>query len=318
MAYNLSAARFSISDGVSQSYMSGIWADLLVSNYVNSSLSSGTEYYDSLKGQIKKLGEQWEEKTKIIEESANEISKKRLESSRKDHPYAAATFAGITINSDKIFYDVLGDSCIFIINRDSDIKVLSTISKDGMFDPYPDYITSKATLRGKWHSGVETIREGFVFMMTDALSEWFINLLKEDHLFAQKLWHIHSHAEFEYLLLKERNRIIEKEKRFALKDDDCALIMLKIPKNHVGIEILHHDDINCFIAAEEESAILNSYPLAEISNHINFQLPDTNKTLLLLPQKGSNIRPLPPNPFILKQLCVRVWKKIISYIIFPK
>lgn len=317
LAINLPAAQFAISDGVSKSYLSSIWADLLVSDYVNSSLSDKILFRDLLKEHVQELGQKWKEKAEIYESSVDEYAKELLKISKHKYSYAAATFAGIKIIDNTLFYEVIGDSCIFLLSNEGNLKSLSTnsISK---FDTYPDYITSKATLRGKWLSGGEKLNSGYVFMMTDALSEWFISQQKIDIQFADKLWQLHSHAEFEYMLQMERSRFVDDKKQYALKNDDCTLVMLKVPATYSGMELVHHDDLTSFIIAEEDEKMPELHPIMKKSepdgSHSPFIPPITSTLFLPLLRPNSHIN-TQRKRFSFKALFYKIWSKILGYVI---
>lgn len=225
-AINQEKNKFSISDGVSKSFFPGIWAELLVNTYVNTSESINFDSPELLL----KLQKEWLEKvTKIV----NKPDQKYFVRNRFNQGgAAAATFVGLSFNADengiyKWESYALGDSFLFFVpdlaenlddNFEGKIDYLSS-KKTFEFDNYPDFFESRnQNHKGKSQRKEGQLQSGIFYLMTDALAEWFI---KEKENARQEINNWKNQDDFE-------RRIEELRKSNLLNNDDSAILIIRI------------------------------------------------------------------------------------------
>lgn len=236
MAFDVSQGRYAISDGVTLSFIPQIWSKTLVNYYV--SKSGG--------------------KLNVTEDLLNEFAKARkqyFQSLSEDELFlvglveeelsvAKATFAGVQINNHVISWQVIGDSCIFIIPADGPMKCISSVTSivdsEGhirmSFNNETDGIYSDGTMAGRFIDGTDSLDSGWIALMTDAVSDWFVKQYNQGNNPIDILLKLESNDDFEEL--------IEKECRMGrMKSDDSCVILINIPpdkgdvlkeeKNHI-------------------------------------------------------------------------------------
>ncbi|MFK8276289.1 hypothetical protein ACI76Y_11530 [Capnocytophaga cynodegmi] len=219
-AFDTKKHRFAISDGVSISFFSEIWSQILVDNYVKDSCEVNSEF-------ISECQREWQEKIEEIVHLPNVKWFVKTKYSKKD--FAAATFIGLEFLQDekKWIAQFIGDSFLFFVPKNcSDFQyVLKYPSKrDFVFDNYPDYLAStENNQRGELHTSVEEkIKEGTFFLMTDALSEWFISEMKKDVKNAVDLLvNIENQEDFLKIIREQRDENL-------LKNDDSTVLIIEV------------------------------------------------------------------------------------------
>ncbi len=222
-AFSTENHRFAISDGVSVSFFSEIWSQILVDNYVKFNKSNNLNFIDECQ-------KQWQQK---IEEIVTKPDVKwfvKSKYSKKD--FAAATLVGLEFFEEKRKWQAqfIGDSFLFFIPKDC-INFEGVIKypeqNNFVFDNYPNYLASiENNHRGEQHiSAEEEITEGFFFLMTDALSEWFISELKKDVKEAVKtLTDLKNQNDFLEIVQTKRDENV-------LKNDDSAILIIEVIDN---------------------------------------------------------------------------------------
>ncbi|WP_053976575.1 hypothetical protein [Mangrovimonas xylaniphaga] len=246
-AINEKVHKFAISDGVSKSFFPKVWADVLVSNWVNNQWESDSDFISSCQ-------EDWLNKvTKIAERSDTKWFTKNA-FNRKEP--GLATFVSLRFFKKKKEWfwkaHALGDSYLFFVpsnlkNFESDVLKLSSKSEPIEFDNFPDYLSSRSTTnhKGEHKPLSETLSEGIFFLMTDALAEWFINE-KENAIHKIEVWQ--NQTEFERFISKER---LSKK----LGNDDSAILAIKIEddkKDDLTYDSVKISDINALIEIQQK------------------------------------------------------------------
>lgn len=228
IAFDVSQGRFAISDGVTQSFIPQIWSKILVNYYVS---KSG-------------------EKLIVTEDLLNEFAKARkqyLQSLSEDElflvglveeefPDAKATFAGVQIKNHDISWQVIGDSCIFIIPADGPLKCISSVASivdsEGHiqmgFGNETDYLISNGTIKGSIAEGTDSLNSGWISLMTDAVSDWFVKQYNQGNNPIDVLLKLESNDDFEELIEKECNM-------GRMKSDDSSVILINIPPDENGV-----------------------------------------------------------------------------------
>ena len=222
-AINTSNHKFSVSDGVSKSFFPGIWAELLVESFVNT--SGAVDLVNT--GLLKNIQKKWNELVSEIVSRPNQ--KYYVRNFYAEGRSAAATFVGLDFFSDngKLYWEAfaLGDSFLFFVpERIFDLntqfdEIIFISSKTSLeFDNFPDFFDSRNLAnKGKIKQTKHELRAGTFYLMTDALSEWFVTE-KQSALNEIRTWR--SQDQFE-----QRISDLRKDQ---LQDDDSAILIIDI------------------------------------------------------------------------------------------
>lgn len=146
--------------------------------------------------------------------------------------HGAATFVGLELLNHRATWKVLGDSCLFILPDKGFPQCICSdsvkVSDDGKinisFGSHPAQIHSDGQVFGNFATGSdEMIEVGWYVLMSDAISEWFVNQLNEGNNMASALFNLNSNEEFEYLVEREyqANR---------MRSDDCTVLIIRIDR----------------------------------------------------------------------------------------
>lgn len=164
---------------------------------------------------------------------------------------SGATFIGCRLNFDEKCWEyvALGDSCLFFVNKvTGDLTSISSMPNMD-FDCSPNYFSAKGNHNGAIVSGSIPLSDGYLLMMTDALSSWFYKTYPTDHSIVEKIFGLNSHEDF-----KEWRD--EKVLNNELGTDDCTLLMLRMEDaenvEDLKMEILHFDRLEDLASAEQE------------------------------------------------------------------
>lgn len=224
VAVNVGRGRFALSDGVTNSFLPHILSDILTRLFVEegedgqfppSSLpdiffKARNKYLDSLNEDIRILQEMVEE----------------------EFHFSAATFVGISVRNSKITWQILGDSCLFILHQNGKLRCFCsmnvTTTPEGYlqvdFDNYPRQIRSSGEIVGEWIKGEQKIYPGWIVLASDAMSQWIVQKHNEGNNPIPLLWNLNDNQEFETFVDRECH-----ENR--LKSDDESVIIIKISAN---------------------------------------------------------------------------------------
>jgi len=252
IAVNEDAKRFAVTDGVSASYMPEIWAEILATSFVSCSVQADkflSELDDDL---LSVMSNKWQTSVHDIEQQAEGIIAKRYERNRRLFGQAASTLAGISVYNDILHYYVIGDSCIFLVNEDG-FSVYSDVKDEDSFSNTPNYISSSKFVKGEAIVGQAELSQGWLLLMTDALSEWFWHQQKKDSSTVKRLWNIKDQNEFKDFVNTERDRR-------EMNNDDVALLMIKIVEDGcVTIDAEKNPiEVKCTNAREIDSECLSN------------------------------------------------------------
>lgn len=241
IAFDLSRGRFAISDGMTLSFIPHIWSKLLVNQYVSSS-DEKLVVFDGLLIQYEKAKKQF-----LQELDENERYFQKL--AEQEFKHAKATFAGIYVNNHIVSWQIIGDSCVFIVYSSGTIRCVNKMPNDVdsnghilmNFDNHPEYIGSDGTIKGRFVEGKDILDSGWIVMMTDALSSWFVKQHNEGKSPFETLKALTNNADFE--------TFVEKECQAGrLKSDDTSVIFFNIPDDLVKEE----KELDTFISQEND------------------------------------------------------------------
>lgn len=251
-AVNESKLKFAIADGVSKSFFSGIWADLIVKTFVN----DPGELFFNRSELMKRIQDEWLNK---IKEIVNKPEQKYFVKNRFfQGAAAAATFVGLQfIKTDANTYIweafALGDSHLFFVpnksaelNQTNNFKshLISLSSKTSPeFDNYPDFFESRQeNHKGKIKMKTGQLMEGVFYLMTDALSEWFI---RDTEKAIDEIDSWENQIDFE--------KRIENLRSSGMTNDDSAILIIRIEEdgnNELLFDNIDLSDIDKLIQSE--------------------------------------------------------------------
>jgi Protein phosphatase 2C len=166
---DLNSCRFAVADGATESGGSGAWARLLVDSFVF--FSVGPVLWSDWLPPLQRL---W-----LVETDHHFGPAPRhwyLDAQLEQGAYS--TFLGLVLEPDGWYAQAVGDSCLFQVRSGSLIERLP-VQRSTDFGSTPWLVGSRSSSsgvperegwlrRGTWEAGDE------FFLMTDALSEWFL------------------------------------------------------------------------------------------------------------------------------------------------
>lgn len=266
LSIDTTGMRFAVSDGVSKSFLPNIWAHILCHTYTTEKTGNDVDWLNNyVTNLLSADAKKWQTAAEAVMASAPPEKAFRLTRARKQYNVAAATLVGIAIENDTVHYDVIGDSCLFVFSKQSgELVTFSTVDEANGFTNTTDCIVSNGQVAGGWKQGQFLLQEGFILLMTDALSDWFLRAYQKDTSIIDRLWFLDSHEQFMTLVENERDKFDEERQTFSLKDDDVALLMLKVEVGGNGVaEILFIDKLkNDFYpewVSKQEDMILSEF-----------------------------------------------------------
>ena len=235
-----------LSDGMSQSFLQAIWADLLCKEFVGSK-----EWVPSDREALHNIREEWARKCNEHlqeQEKAGNPHTYLIRNAINNKASAGATFIGVRFYKNRLEYWVLGDSCLIHI-KNRIIESLESIisSQEGDFDSFPDFLDSHPTKKSKGtikHGTLSLSKGDILLLVSDPFSDFFYKKVKsgetcEDCI--SQIMDLKSHDDFESLVSGWRND--------GMTNDDSSLIIVEYDNNNDFI-ILNQDDI--YEMSEEE------------------------------------------------------------------
>ena len=221
IAINEEKCRFALSDGVSDSVLPEIWANILTNSFINvdnvelfPTVDMQNEFLLRKEAYISNLDREALYLFKLIE--------KRFRT-------GSATFIGIELNNNILSWQIIGDSCLFLVHEGQPVQCICSnpvvIDKNGhisvKFDNYPNQIHSDGTLCGEWIKGSCSFTNGCLLMMSDAMSAWFIDQYNKGNDPQKQIDSLEDNNEFEIFV----NNLCQCG---LLESDDESVIILNI------------------------------------------------------------------------------------------
>ena len=262
MAMNLEQGRFAVADGVSRSYQPGVWADILCEAFVKSHAKADENWIEQYAvSQMTSDCHSWAQQSEAFLNNGTEDDKFWLQIIRDKYHYAGATLVGIVFADKLLHYNVLGDSCLFLLNKETgELNSYSTIKEQEGFTNHPDFLWSAGNVVGKSKYGQLALSPGYVLLATDKISEWIIKRYAKDHHLIDYLWSLDSHEAFMSLVEESR-------KDNSMDDDDVALMIFQIESEVVeGFELLFCDEMVSLVGQETTTPPLELSPSEHISD----------------------------------------------------
>jgi hypothetical protein len=172
VAVDSARGRFAVADGASESAESGLWARMLVEAFVGAD-------QDQLPwpAWLAPLQEQWAEAVRLPADA--EPLPWFLEGRYRDGAYA--TFLGLELDGPRWQALAVGDSCLFQVR--SRLLAGFPITQSADFHNNPWLIGSRACrdevpLRHALHLAGEWLPGDRLYLMTDALAQWFLSAVE--------------------------------------------------------------------------------------------------------------------------------------------
>lgn len=232
-----------LSDGMSQSVFQKYWAEILVEKF-----TSTRDWIPNLES-VNELSTEWKKKVQdIVEKLKGENNPHWLRAERnlKDGKSAGATFLGLRFNKKEWVCNVLGDSCLILLQNNKIQKIIT--SEDVLaFDNHPDYYDSNPNNTGKGTLKTEKgilLDNEIILLVTDPFSDLLLKHKGTEYeaQLVDKLLTINNHDEFENVVEELRNN--------GMHNDDSTLVVIEPSENDEFI-IKAKDDI-CELSEKEK------------------------------------------------------------------
>jgi hypothetical protein len=213
-AIDIFTGRFAVADGATESAQSGLWAKLLVEAFVKEEIAPGWPDW------IIPLQRLWAENAQMPDPESMPWF---LEGRYRDGAFA--TFLGLALDDFRWRALAIGDSCLFQV-RDDELLVAFPLTQASDFDNTPWLVGSRLPtddiparqarrLEGEWRPGDR------LYLMTDALSHWFLSSLESGN----KPW-----LELDFLGGKNEqvfaDWVAQLRSERVLKNDDTTLVVV--------------------------------------------------------------------------------------------
>ena len=161
--------------------------------------------------------------------------------------FAACTFVGLSIDKKQWQSLALGDSYLFVLDKNLEIIESVASQKGEEFSNFPEYFASQAEKNhGKTIKACGDINKVTYFvLLTDAISDWFIKVDTEKR---KELLAISDMQSFHSLVNKEREN-------GNMKDDDTTAVIIEVvhdDSDDIKYTKLYNTNINDLIEEEEK------------------------------------------------------------------
>lgn len=234
---------FAIADGVGASFYPEIWADLVSGDFVN---NPETFVSDNKLTREEQLINNW---SCAVNDRNKQLTASELfiiDMAKEKCDFAACTFVGLIVDKYKWKCSALGDSYLFVLDKNYQIIDSVASQKGETFDNFPEYFASKT---GNNNGSVVTCEDkidnvAYFVLLTDAISDWFI---KVDSAKREELIHVKDLSSFRSLVTKERES-------GELKDDDTSAVIIEVINDgdeFIKLTELFTSNIHQLIAEEE-------------------------------------------------------------------
>lgn len=230
---------FAIADGVGNSLFPEDWAEIVCNDYIM--YPDIFHENDRLIRETSLISE-WEKRREEKVSNLTDMERFIYETGLEKADFAACTFVGLRIVQNKWYCDALGDSYLFVIDRDCEIIDSVASQKGNEFDNFPEYFASAiGKNNGKISSRSGDIEDvAYFVLLTDAISDWFIKVDKSKR---SGLIGVKDIQEFSSFVTKERECGI-------MKDDDTTAIIIEVVrdnKEELCITEIYNTDIQSLV-----------------------------------------------------------------------
>ena len=206
-----------VCDGMSQSFFPKYWAEILADRYTRE-----RDWFPSPEN-IAMLCPFWRSRveSRLARFRAAGIDPWRSESLLADGLSAGSTLVGVRIDGNHWKCDVLGDSCLVVVEDGKIEEIYSSLSSD-RFDNYPDFFDSdpKKTGRGEVKTFYGSLTGKTLFLVSDPLAGFLSSIRKTERESAciRELLAVESTDEFDILVGYWRQD--------GMHNDDTTMVVL--------------------------------------------------------------------------------------------
>lgn len=235
---------FAIADGVGESLFPYDWAELVCEDFIaNPNLFCENNKLVRENALIEAWNRKRDERIANLTETELFIYQMGL----KKADFAACTFVGLSIDKKQWQSLALGDSYLFVLDKNLEIIESVASQKGEEFSNFPEYFASQAEKNhGKTIKACGDINKVTYFvLLTDAISDWFI---KVDTNKRKELLAVSDMPSFHSLVNKERES-------GNMKDDDTTAVIIAVvhdDSDDIKYTKLYNTNINDLIEEEEK------------------------------------------------------------------
>ena len=235
---------FAIADGVGESLFPYDWAELVCEDFIaNPNLFCENNKLVRENALIEAWNQKRDERTANLTETELFLFEMGLEKA----DFAACTFVGLSIDKKQWQSLALGDSYLFVLDKNLEIIESVASQKGEEFSNFPEYFASQAEKNhGKTIKVCRDINKVTYFvLLTDAISDWFIKVDTEKR---KELLAISDMQSFHSLVNKEREN-------GNMKDDDTTAVIIEVvhdDSDDIKYTKLYNTNINDLIEEEEK------------------------------------------------------------------
>ena len=227
---NVKNGRFALSDGVSQSFLPRLLADILTETYVSACDRNKFPNVD--------LAQTFQLRKDTYISLLDEFGVAMQEIAEETFKKGAATFVGLEIGERLVSWKVIGDSCLFIVPDQGNIQCICSekvhVDEKGKvhvsFGRTPAQIQSDGKICGNIISGSAKREVGWYILMSDTISDWFIQRYNNGDNVIQHLFQLEGNENFE-------NYIEEEFKNQRIGNDDCSVILIRVDNEEVNLNM---------------------------------------------------------------------------------
>jgi len=221
-AGDAAAGRFAVADGATESCFAGLWARLLVEEFVRNAAWDPDRWPTG----VSELQERWK-----AEVYSRELPWYAEVGARRG---AFATFLGVALSVDdeESFHwraVAVGDSCLFH-TRGAELLKAFPIGRSEEFDNLPDLLGSRTPLeeiredRTLWSDGIGQPGDR-LWLMTDALAHWCLATFEAGGNPWEEMESLHPSSEFE---VNFERWIEDRREKRGLRNDDVTLLVVNL------------------------------------------------------------------------------------------
>lgn len=235
---------FAIADGVGESLFPYDWAELVCEDFIaNPNLFCENNKLVRENALIEAWNRKRDERIANLTETELFIYQMGL----KKADFAACTFVGLSIDKKQWQSLALGDSYLFVLDKNLEIIESVASQKGEEFSNFPEYFASQAEKNhGKTIKACGDINKVTYFvLLTDAISDWFIKVdtnKRKELLAVSDMPSFHSH--------------VNKERESGnMKDDDTTAVIIEVvhdDSDDIKYTKLYNTNINDLIEEEEK------------------------------------------------------------------
>jgi serine/threonine protein phosphatase PrpC len=229
-AYKTDLSSIALSDGATQGYESGAWANILVNSYINNPSNRASTFLRLLIQASTSFNRELNQKNIKVENKAIESL---IQQTKEKGSYC--TFIGVEINGHNVQVASYGDSVLFHFRNGELIHSIPT-DNSSILDEYSNFLNTNVVEKTDFFveknfisTSLSLEKDDVVVLASDAFSKYML----DNHSSLNDLFQISSFDDF-------YNYIDGKWNNDSLEDDDISIVIYK------------HDDSNNVVVFEPD------------------------------------------------------------------